>query len=470
MAHDVFISHSKDDKPYADAVCAKLESRNIRCWIAPRNIRPGMTWAGAIIEAVDGARVMLLLFSSHANESQQVSREVEYAVQKQIVIVPVKVEDVIPTGDFAYFLATPHWLDAITPPFEQHLDQIADDVSFWLERVASDASTETPLSHAGHSQSAHPQRIRAEPPIRAAAATGPAPSRPKLVIPAVVALAIAALGTLGFFATRYYRGELSEARRFAERGATAHAHPTAGSTFRDCDDCPEMVIVPGGSFTMGSPASEVGRSENEGPQHLVTFDYDFAVSKYPITRDEFAQFVSETKYDAGLGWQNPGVAQSGRHPVVNISWDNAKAYMAWLSDKTGRTYRLLSESEYEYAERAGTTTAYWWGDRADQLCSHANGGGCGHNGTIPVGSYPPNGFGLYDMAGNAWDWTDDCWHDNYVGAPADGTAWTTGERCAQRVLRGDSWHGLPKNLRSASRNNYSGWRYDRVGFRVARTL
>ena len=133
MAHDVFISYSAHDKPAADAVCARLESRGIRCWTAPRDIRPGMSWGGAIVQAIDGARVMLLLFSSHANGSPQIKREVERAVHKEIVIVPVRVEDVNPTGDFAYFLGTPHWLDAITPPFEQHLDRIADAAKFLAE-------------------------------------------------------------------------------------------------------------------------------------------------------------------------------------------------------------------------------------------------------------------------------------------------------------------------------------------------
>src|SRR5260370_30456342 len=137
MAHDVFISHAANDKPFADRICAKLESRGIRCWIAPRDIRPGMSWGSAIIEAIDGARVMLLVFSSRANRSPQVSREVERAVSKNLVVVPVRVEDVKPSGDLEYFLGTPHWLDAITPPFEHHLDGIADSTKFWLERIKS---------------------------------------------------------------------------------------------------------------------------------------------------------------------------------------------------------------------------------------------------------------------------------------------------------------------------------------------
>ena len=140
MAHDAFISHSARDKPYADAICAKLESRGIRCWIAPRDVRPGMEWGAAIVEAVDGARVMLLVFSSQANSSPQISREVERAVHKGVIVIPVRVEDVKPAGNLEYFLGTPHWLDAITPPFERHLESIADSTKYWLDRLATDAA------------------------------------------------------------------------------------------------------------------------------------------------------------------------------------------------------------------------------------------------------------------------------------------------------------------------------------------
>jgi len=161
-------------------------------------------------------------------------------------------------------------------------------------------------------------------------------------------------------------------------------------------------------------------------------------------------------------------------PVVNVNWEDGKAYLAWLSKKTGHAYRLLSESEYEYADRAGTTTAYWWGDDAREVCSHADARDCAHNGTVPVGSYPANAFGLYDMAGNVDEWTEDCFHDSYndsyARAPVDGTPWTTGD-CARRVLRGGSWGDTTGSLRSADRNSVlTSYRSGDLGFRVARTL
>jgi formylglycine-generating enzyme required for sulfatase activity len=249
----------------------------------------------------------------------------------------------------------------------------------------------------------------------------------------------------------------------------AGEHPTVGRTFRDCDECPEMVVVPAGSFTMGSPSSEAGRYDQEGPQHHVTIGYSFAVGKYPVTRDEYARFVEATGH-SNEDWRNPSFPQTGRDPVVNVNWDDAKAYVGWLGEKAGHTYRLVSEAEYEYAERAGTSTAYWWGDSDADLCRYANGGPCNHDGTVPVGSYPANAFGLYDMAGNVWEWTEDCWNRGYADAPDNGAAWMTGD-CGLRVQRGGSWLNLPRSLRSAYHGGVNSfYRVNGIGFRVARTL
>ncbi|MXY88967.1 MAG: formylglycine-generating enzyme family protein [Gammaproteobacteria bacterium] len=161
-------------------------------------------------------------------------------------------------------------------------------------------------------------------------------------------------------------------------------------------------------------------------------------------------------YDQGWGREN--------RPVFNVSWNDAQEYVTWLSRETGRTYRLLSESEWEYAGRAGTDTRYSWGDEFDE--SLANNGGR----TVPVGSYPANAFGLHDMHGNVWEWTEDCWNGSYAGAPDDGSAWLSGDggNCYFRVSRGGSWHGDPGFLRSASRE--PGYWGNDTGLRVARTL
>ena len=203
MAHDVFISHAAHEKQFADRICAKLESRGIRCWIAPRDIRPGMSWGSAILEAIDGARVMLLVFSSHANQSPQVSREVERAVSKGVVVVPVRVEDVKPSGDLEYFLGTPHWLDAITPPFAQHLDRIVDSTKFWLDRIKGGApilEAPPPTQPPTHAETA----------ARAPTASLRARTRPNWTVPAFVALVIALVASAAFLSHVALKGSAPE--------------------------------------------------------------------------------------------------------------------------------------------------------------------------------------------------------------------------------------------------------------------
>ena len=262
-----------------------------------------------------------------------------------------------------------------------------------------------------------------------------------------------------------------------------------GTILRDCDTCPELVVVPPGSFTMGSPASEEGRHTDEGPRHRVTIEQPFAVGKYEVTRGEYAQFVLDTGHSttpscriyegegewnerSGHNWQNPGYRQTERDPVVCVSWDDAQEYVLWLSKKTGKAYRLLSEAEWEYVARAGTTTRYTWGDEIGQNRAHCD--GCGgwwdSKRTSPVGSFVPNGFGLHDVHGNVWEWVADCWNRSYEGARTDGSAWES-VACKLRVVRGGSWNSSPALLRSADRFGLaSDSRYSIDGFRVACTL
>ena len=272
-----------------------------------------------------------------------------------------------------------------------------------------------------------------------------------------------------------------KAEEEAEKARAERSRPDR--RFRDCAECPEMVVIPAGSFEMGSPESEEGRYANEGPAHRVEIGEPFAAGVYEVTREEYGAFVSETghaggtscwvytggewKEREGMGWRNPGYAQTGRDPVVCVSWRDAQAYVRWLSGKTGEEYRLLSEAEWEYAARAETTTRYSFGD--DITPSEANYGGNIRK-TQPVGSYRANGYGLYDMHGNVWEWVQDCWHGSYEGAPSNGDAWERGD-CSRRFLRGGSWSFNPRNLRAASRNwDSAGGRSGYDGFRVARTL
>jgi formylglycine-generating enzyme required for sulfatase activity len=232
---------------------------------------------------------------------------------------------------------------------------------------------------------------------------------------------------------------------------------------------PQLVVIPPGEYTMGSPMSEADRKGDEGPQHRVRVNYPLAVGKFDVTVGEYAFFVEQSSYKAcGDNWRlSPYMhhSQAMDHPVVAMSWYDAQAYSRWISSKTGHRYRLLTEAEWEYAARAGSSTAYYWGDAFSQRYA-SNGGGA----TSPVGTFPPNHFGLYDMAGNVYTWVEDCYKNSYEGAPADGSARTN---CSndRRVLRGGSWGNLPQALRSGNRYKFDpSWHDDgNIGFRLVRT-
>jgi formylglycine-generating enzyme required for sulfatase activity len=227
---------------------------------------------------------------------------------------------------------------------------------------------------------------------------------------------------------------------------------------------PEMVVVPAGTFLMGS---EDGR-KYERPVHRVAIDR-FAIGKYEVTFTEYDKFAAASgrKKPDDEGWGR------GNRPVINVSWDDAKAYSEWLSKETGKHYRLPSEAEWEYAARAGSTTQYPWDDEIGR--NRANCNGCGSRwdakSTAPVGSFAANAFGLFDTVGNVWEWVEDCWHKSYEGSPKDGSAWISGGECESRVLRGGSWSHLPIWARSASRDGINrGLRFNGSGFRVAQDL
>jgi formylglycine-generating enzyme required for sulfatase activity len=241
------------------------------------------------------------------------------------------------------------------------------------------------------------------------------------------------------------------------------AAPRSGDSFRDCPDCPELIVIPAGSFDMGAAATPFDR-----PVHRVTLAEPFAMSRNEITFDDWDKCVA-----AGACRFKPDDRGWGRgdHPVINVSWSDAKEYVAWLGQKTGKSYRLPSEAEWEYAARAGTKTPFYWGA---QVGTHmANCRDCQTGGpvqTLSVGSFPPNPFGLNDMAGNAAEWLEDCWNESYKGAPADGSPWSSGQ-CAMRVLRGGSFDTQSAYVKSAARFRYdSDVRYFGNGFRVARKL
>lgn len=291
--------------------------------------------------------------------------------------------------------------------------------------------------------------------------------------------------------------------------STSPRQNSSTKEFKDCENCPEMVEVPAGNFLMGSPETEANRTRDEGPQRRVVFHRPFAVGKYPVTLDQFRAFVSATgrrtgdkcganddwdtlsegSYEAPPGFAD-GFVQTGRSPVVCVSWNDAKAYVAWLSAQTKQTYRLLSEAEREYITRAGTTTAYWWGNgitpaqalydtrpepkpakkpkagtKADPV------GNVSFRGrTAVVDSYRPNDWGIFQVHGNVDDLTEDCWTGT-IASSSDSGAAVQEENCKLHVGKGGAWSYQPSALRAAFRDPVpAAGRYNHIGFRVARDL
>lgn len=260
----------------------------------------------------------------------------------------------------------------------------------------------------------------------------------------------------------------------------AGLHPSApGKPFKDCADCPEMLVVPAGSFLMGSPESEEGHSAHEGPQHRVTFAKPFALGRYEVT---FAEWDTCVAAGGCNGYSPDFQGPRGRLPVTNVSWQDANAYVVWLSKKTGKAYRLPSEGEWEYAARAGTMTPFALPPANGSIGiggrSLANCDGCGSRwdgkSPAPVGSFPANAWGFHDLHGNVLEWVEDHWHDSYWGAPNNGSAWRGegGENSTgYRVIRGGSWYDNLRYLRAAHRDaSELKFRYYDRGFRAAQTL
>lgn len=272
--------------------------------------------------------------------------------------------------------------------------------------------------------------------------------------------------------------------------------PAPGTVLRDCPTCPEMTVLPGGRFKQGSASGY----SSARLVHWVAVRRPIAMSTKPVTTDDFKQFITATgramrgcdTYDGkwkshpDLGWDRPGFSQTSDEPVTCVSWNDAEAYAKWLSAKTGHHYRLPSASEWEYAARAGTDTPRPWGSEDRAACASANVADTsaarrytgwtvfpcddGFVNTAPAGAFKPNAFGLDDMLGNVLQWTEDCWHDTYAGAPIDGSAWVDGD-CPRHEIRGASWFSPPANVRLDYRDSFpADYRTSTLGFRLVREI
>jgi formylglycine-generating enzyme required for sulfatase activity len=270
---------------------------------------------------------------------------------------------------------------------------------------------------------------------------------------------------------------LSSASNQARPSSAVHDRPmNPKDIFRDCDLCPEMIVIPSGSFLMGSPDDENSRSLDEGPQYKISIAQPFAVGRFAITFDEWDACAA----DGGCNGYRPSDEGwgRGRRPVINVSWRDVKEYVEWLSRKTGTRYRLLSEAEREYVTRAGTSTPFWWGPGASTNYANYDGNytygnkskGRYEQKTVPVDSFKPNPWEIYQVHGNVWEWVEDCWHAPSQRTSSDGAAWTT-DNCTERIRRGGSWRNNPQFLRAAVRGpSPPDARNNNIGFRVARTL
>ena len=305
------------------------------------------------------------------------------------------------------------------------------------------------------------------------------------------------------YLNKYPTGQFIElAQSRLRRAMNSGDKARSNASKEDCPDCPEMVEIPPGEFLMGAARNEIDSGDNERPRHTVKIQSAFAASRFEITVRQFTAFVDASGHKAegscnvwsgsswenqpGKSWRDPGFSQTGTHPVVCVSWNDARAYTTWLSRLTGKHYRLPTESEWEYMARGGTRTSRFWGDDPALACEHANVHDAttqsarkfawepheckdGFVETAPIGRFKANPFGLHDTAGNVWEWVEDCFNTNYINAPTDGSARVTDD-CGRRVYRGGGWSG-PSSVRSATRTgNPPSYRAQLLGFRVVRAL
>jgi formylglycine-generating enzyme required for sulfatase activity len=451
MAWDAFISHSAKDKETADAVCASLEAAGVRCWIAPRDIRPGDTWANAIVGAIDASRVMVIVFSSHSNDSRQVVRELELAVRKDLVIVPFRIEAVRPSGDMDYFLSATHWLEAAGSDVNGYLPQLVEVVRSFLGEV--EAETES------HADPRSVRAVAAEVPT--AAETSPAHRAPGSRLPEQLALGL--VGALVLAAALWVvlaGGEAESPEPAASTTPVAEPVPQAGPAEpAPAEPAPPAatgaegsVVVAAGDFFFGCSGGAGIACGSDAPQGRMAAVGEFAIDVREVSVAQFAACVEagacrEPATGAFCNWKAAGRES---HPVNCVPWAEANAYCEW----SGR--RLPSELEWEKAARGTDRLVYPWGDEA-ATCERAVidvRGSCGSPGTRPAGSHPGDAspYGVLDLAGNVQEWTAD-WYD---------------ARKRDRAVRGANWNSHPRAAVVWRRDPIDGKTgHAQVGFRCA---
>ncbi len=521
----IFISYSRKDLAFADRLDAALRQRDFEPLIDREQIYAFEDWWERIQSLIAQSDTIIFVLSPDAVASDICAKEVAFAASLHKRFAPV----VFKTVDDRAIPESLRQLNFIfsndETRFEASMDQLAEalltDIG-WIRKhtefVALARRWETGgqlrglllrppmLEEAEHWLASRPHRAP-EPTARTCAFIDESRKNEQSLIAEAAAaqkrkrrLELALVGVLLLLSTAgaayalwtnfdylTVRAEMladglwpqALAADTERRYAAMTLQPGQIVTFRECSRCPEMVIIPRGEFLMGSPdftKERIGSDDArrpEGPQHKVTIPANFAVSKFEVTFDEWKACV-DARVCVNVSDDRWG---RGSRPVINISWGEARQYAKWMSERIGKpgTYRLLTEAEWEYAARANNTANYSWGNgiKKDPKAM-ANCDGCGspwdNKQSAPVGSFPANAFGLYDMHGNVWEWLEDCESENYNGAPTNGSARMDGN-CNSHIVRGGAWDSAPQYIRSAYRNwNSTGGRYNVVGFRLARTL
>lgn len=484
---DIFISYDKDNRDLATSIARNLEGYGLSVWW-DRHLSIGATFTKVIGQKLEDAKAVIVIWTPQSIDSQWVYAEADHAARCN-KLVPLRIDEVAPS--------------AIPKPFNLMQTGLVGDIEAVLEA----------LSGLGL------KPVRPGAPDRASQTpSGPPRSAEEKLYAEVEA--DGSIESYEYYLTRYPNGSnaaLVEYRlhklrltRSATSGVPAQPGQSAAASlvrpaghlvvlvgasnqerefnflsrepqlFRDDDLAPQMVIIRPGSFSIGSPQSETGHDSTEEPLTTVEIAHAFAVGRTPVTFDEWAAFTQ----DGGLAGYVPDDKGWGRgnRPVINVSWLDAHAYLDWLRKRTGKPYRLLSEAEWEYAARAGIQRPFSCGDTItsdlanfDASRGYAGGpSGSYRRQSLPVGSFPPNAFGLCDMHGNVREWVEDPWVDSYAGLPPDGVARTVDEAALtsrRRVVRGGSWYDTPNMVRSATRErSQPELRNFNTGFRVARTL
>jgi formylglycine-generating enzyme required for sulfatase activity len=490
----IFISYRREDSAgYAQAIYARLahDFSKDRVFMDVDTISPGVDFERAIEKAVAECDVLVAVIgkrwmggtpsgpSRFDDIKDYVRLEISTALARQIYVIPVLVDGMaMPSEDLLpeplRSITRRHAIELSNTRFDFDVERLITAVSHSVGESEEIRQENTPGSRNKTRQSQRfPSRSVIYGTIGAAAliflgltiwwTNQQVPKKTNKVEPAKEIASLSKRVDAPSVADS--KPSLQEPR--TKNSVALPAVLSPGKVFRDHlkngREGPEMVVIPAGSFKMGD---HQGVARRELPVHIVRIKKSFAVGRFEVTFTEYEQFAIATnrQFPNDEGWGR------GRRPVIYASWQDAVNYGKWLSAQTGRRYRLPSEAEWEYAARGGQEKTYWWGE--DWQNGMANCTGCGSpwdKKTAPAGSFKSNPFGLYDTAGNVWEWVEECWHDNYSGAPADGSAWISAGSCSRRVLRGGSWANSPRTVSSASRSRYYPDNRDfAIGFRLVR--